>query len=69
MRVKIYDVDQATGAEEFRDECELVEAFGDGNADPEYYKAIVELATVGRYWAGGGAAPLVRLVRAGITVS
>ena len=68
MRVRIYDYTD-DGAEVYRREAELVDVFGDGKADPDYYKAGMELATVGRYWIGGGAAPLVLLMRAGITIS
>lgn len=68
MRVKIYDYTD-NGAEVYRDEAELVDVFGDGKADPDYRPALVELATVGRYWIGGGAAPLVLLMRAGIQIS
>jgi hypothetical protein len=34
----------------------------DGRGDPEYWPAVVELGTTGRYWIGGGAAPLVLLM-------
>ena len=68
MRVKVYDYTD-NGAETYRDEYELVECFGDGKADPDYRPALTELATVGRYWIGGGAAPLVLLMRAGIQIS
>ena len=42
-------------------ECELRDAFPDD--DSEYEAALAELTTVGRYWAGGGAAPLFMLRR------
>lgn len=41
-------------------ECELREAFPD---DDEYETAHAELMQTGRYWAGGGAAPLMFLQR------
>jgi hypothetical protein len=61
MRVRIYDVDQH-GNQTPSGECELVEAFGDGRADPDFLPAADELARAGRYWLGGGAAPLVLLM-------
>jgi hypothetical protein len=64
MKVRIYDIERETGAETFTGECELIEAFGDGARDPEYYEAFREIASVGRYWLGGGAAPLVLLMSA-----
>lgn len=62
MKVRIYAVNQDTGIETFADECRLDEAIERG--DPEYYRALVELTKVGRYWIGGGAAPLSLLMRA-----
>jgi hypothetical protein len=65
MRVKIFDVDQDTGAETYREHCELIECFPDGRGDPEYWDAVTELVQgPGRYWVGGGAAPLVLLMLA-----
>jgi hypothetical protein len=64
MRVKIYDTD-ATGAEIFRAECDLAECGLDDNGynDDEYAIALYELQNTGRYWIGGGASPLVLLMR------
>lgn len=60
MKVKIYDVAD-DGTETFRAECFLGEAFED---HAEYQNAWFELLRSGRYWLGGGAAPLVLLMRA-----
>lgn len=59
MRVRIYDVD-AEGSETFRATCELRDCFP---VDDDYYNAMSELTRSGRYWGGGGAAPLVLLFR------
>jgi hypothetical protein len=63
MNVKIYDIDADTGAETFRCVAFLADALP--TDDDEYGPARDELSRVGRYWIGGGAAPLVLLVRAG----
>ena len=62
MMVRVYDV-APDGAQTYRGEYELLETFGDGAADPEYRLARSELARTGRYWLGGGAAPLILLNR------
>jgi hypothetical protein len=64
MRVRIYDCDEA-GNETLRCECELGECFPDHpmQHSDEYYTALNELKKVGRYWTGGGEAPLVMLMR------
>jgi hypothetical protein len=56
-RVRVYDY--VEGHEVFRAECELTECFPDGG--PEYVQAQAYLTLCGRYWAGGGAAPMVLL--------
>lgn len=63
IQVDIFDVDQDTGTETFRCRAPLRECFPDPE-DEEYHKAANYIDDCGRYWAGGGAAPLVRLVRA-----
>jgi hypothetical protein len=59
MRVRIYDVDQNTGAETFVGEDWLGEILE--HDDPEYALAEDYLRQVGTYRIGGGAAPLVML--------
>lgn len=61
MKVKIYDHD-ANGTEMPPREAHLWECFPDDN-DPEYQLALDALKRDGRYWTGGGAAPLVLLVK------
>lgn len=61
MRVKIIDVDQTSGAETLRCECDLSECFPDD--DEACAAAQLEIATNGRAWVGGGAAALVLLKR------
>ncbi len=63
MKIKVYAVDQSTGAETFDGECELDEALE--RDDPEYAIALGQLLTIGRYWVGGGAAALSLLMRVG----
>ena len=59
MRVKIYDY---VGADEvYRDTCDLSEAAPDSD---DYQLTLAELQLMGRAWVGGGAAPLVLLIRA-----
>lgn len=60
MNVKIIDV--ANGIETTRSECDLRECFPDD--ETEYYVAKGALNKEGRYWTGGGAAPLVLLMKA-----
>ena len=60
MKVKVYDYD-ASGNETVRTECcTLWDCFPDED-DPEYHSALTVLQREGRYWTGGGAAPLVLL--------
>ena len=61
MKVKVYDVDSETFAETFRAECDLSECFPDDDYDR--HMAAAELQVCGRTWVGGGAAPLVLLMR------
>jgi hypothetical protein len=61
MRIKIYDYTDAEG-EIFRCEAWLDEAL-DNDAEEIAY-ATNGLSTTGRYWAGGGASPIVLLMRA-----
>lgn len=60
MRVKVFDVN-AYGEETLEAECDLRDCFPDGGDD--YTRAFVELRDCGRFWTGGGAAPLFKLVR------
>ena len=60
MRVKLFDIDDS-GRETFRCECDLDDCFDGG--DGEASVAHAELSQIGRYWTGGGAAPLVLLMR------
>jgi hypothetical protein len=62
MIIKLYDCE--CGQETLRAECELIECFPDGVADPEYHAALAELKKTGRFWIGGGAAPLALLIGA-----
>ena len=62
MRVKIFDIDH-NGNETFRDLGHLDECFPE--RDAEYYRAMVQLRMVGRYWGGGGASPMFLLLRDG----
>jgi len=61
MRVKVFYVNQDTGDETFWTECSLDETLD--RADDEYGDAVWHLQDNGRYWLGGGAAPLVLLLR------
>ncbi len=67
MQVKIYDVD-SQGNEAFRAQCDLHDCFPDDsrdeNGNSEFLAALNELTRSGRVWIGGGAAPLVLLMRA-----
>lgn len=61
MRVNVFDVN-ACGEETLRCVCDLADCFPDDMGD-EYEQARVELRDAGRFWIGGGAAPLVLLIR------
>jgi hypothetical protein len=61
MLVKVIDVAK-NGHETVRCEAFLGEVFPDAD-DPERAHAESELLRAGRYWTGGGAAPLVLLKR------
>jgi hypothetical protein len=60
MRVNVYDgaTDQLIS-----EGADLLDCF-DTEAEPEAYDAAhAELSKIGRVWIGGGAAPLLRIVR------
>jgi hypothetical protein len=58
MRVKVFESDTTTPISEA---CDLLDCFPD---DPdEYEAALAELNKSGRYWAGGGAAALLYIVK------
>lgn len=59
MQVNVFLEDTIT---EHALDADLREVFGDD--DGEYYQALDELNRVGRYWVGGGAAPLFYVTRA-----
>ena len=61
MQVRIYDIDDKDN-ETFRAQCELRDCFPDD--DSEFEAALDYLCRVGRYYAGGGAAPLTLLMLA-----
>lgn len=61
MKVKIFDHAAETHIETYRATADLRDCLPD---DEEYEVARHELNVVGRYWIGGGAAPLVLLLRA-----
>lgn len=60
MIVRIYDYDDQ-GNQTFRGEANVFDCFPDN--PEESRRARFELEKAGRYWAGGGAAPLVLLTR------
>jgi hypothetical protein len=62
MRVKIYDIDSNTGEQTLRGEDATLAMFDD---DDDRHWVEHELRSRGRSYVGGGAAPLVLLVRAG----
>ena len=66
MNVKIYDINQDTGEQTFRAVAYLADAMA--SDDDEYSAARAELQRSGRYWVGGGAAPLVLLMRTTQTI-
>ena len=61
MRVRIYDVNQNTGAETLVGEDWLEDIME--HDDPEYGMANDYLRRMGTYRLGGGAAPLVMLMK------
>lgn len=61
MRVRIIDVDQNSGEHKERGECDLRDCFF--NEEEAYEAARDEIRASGRVWIGGGAAPLVLLMR------
>lgn len=63
MLVKVIDIDQVTGAETPRCECELRDCFPDADDDIDFILTEGTLKREGRCWIGGGAAPLVLLMR------
>jgi hypothetical protein len=66
MRCKIYQVDQNTGDEtliNIRDSDEIAE--DNSMTDAELIEMETEIRLVGRFWIGGGAAPLFCVTRAG----
>lgn len=66
MMVRIIDIAN-DGTETERSVCDLHECFPndsrDCNGTSEFLVALRELQSTGRYWAGGGASPLVLLKR------
>lgn len=48
----------------FERACDLTDCIDTKWDADTYYAALRELTTVGRYWIGGGAAPLCLLMRA-----
>lgn len=62
MRVRLYEVDQTTGAMDLVDaDCDLEQCFADDRT--EYHSTKAELEKIGRAWVGGGAAQLYYLSR------
>ena len=62
MKVKLYAVNQDTGDMVF-EKCVWLDDLFD-EADEERHSAAREVRDVGRYWIGGGAAPLFYVSRA-----
>lgn len=66
MRVHIYDYSGVrpdnSGTYDYLGECELTEALPEPNEESAL--AFQGLRDHGRYWIGGGASPLILLVRA-----
>lgn len=56
MRVHIYEEDTTTL--HVPQPCDLAEVFGGDTDSPDYREAHAELQRIGRYWLGGGSAPL-----------
>jgi len=63
MKVKIFDYTDGSETPVLSEggECDLRECFPDD--DEEYQAALDALKAEGRYWTGGGAAPLVLLMK------
>ena len=61
MKVKTYEI-TANGSEIFLAHCDHSDCFPDDDAERE--ECLRRLRCDGRYWAGGGAAPLTLLMRA-----
>lgn len=59
MQVNVFEEDTVTA---HALDADLREVLGDD--DGEYFAALVELNRTGRFWIGGGAAPLFYLTRA-----
>ena len=64
MQVRIFAVDQETGAEQYIGAGDLTTTGLDPETD-EYRDAAYELRRNGRVWVGGGAAQLFLLMREG----
>jgi hypothetical protein len=64
MMIKLYSVDYSTHGEAFEWEGHAREfADNNGMCAAEYAAMCGELAKSGRFWVGGGAAPLFLVVR------
>lgn len=61
MKVKLYAVNQDTGAESFERECDVADLFEDSD---ECWNVTREVKEHGRCWIGGGAAQLFYAVKA-----
>lgn len=59
MQVNVFEEDTVTA---HALDADLREVLGDD--DGEYFAALDELGRTGRYWIGGGAAPLFYVTRA-----
>lgn len=59
MRVRVLDYPEG-GAETLRCVCDLADCFPDDPEEQRHARAEIERA--GRYWTGGGAAPLVLIM-------
>lgn len=59
MLVKISYDEGAT----FDETCDLRDIYVGEDLDEEYFAARNELERIGRYWEGGGAAPLVLIMK------
>lgn len=64
MKVNTYEIDDKTGEERLHcANVTLLDCFPEGGKDEEYLLAHFELDRHGRYWGGGGAAPLFLIMR------